>query len=129
MVEGVDESSGELVTVVYGPNEKPLTRAGGRRWDPDDPIFSLPPGTNWLQAYQGRDRERKSKPVEVIFEAGAPESTVVLRLIERPGLCETVIIDDALEVRSLAVHALRFAGDQPPSVEDPGSRPTFGWID
>jgi hypothetical protein len=118
LVEGFDLSSGERITIHRGPDEDYLARSGGSHWSPDRPVLSLPPGKCLLQAVQGRDRMRKSKPVEVTLLFGAPETTVVLRLEERPGLKGTVILDPTLAVTRLEVKALPFTGDQPPDVKD-----------
>lgn len=118
LIDGIDPTSGDRITAVYSRKRKDLERGGGFSWDPEHMTRQIAPGTWWMQAVQGRNRERISEEQEVTLVAGSPEVSVGFLLLDQPGIRGTVTMADDLESQSIEVSAMPYSGTELPTAKE-----------
>ncbi len=120
-VTGIDRALKGQLGVVRSRTKEGLLRSGASWWSPEQPLVKLEPGTWWVQAVQGNDRELASEPQQITLVAGQDLPPLHLELKGRPGLRGTVVFRDGLTAKYVHVHAMALGAAEVPATWEPGT--------
>ncbi|MDJ0975795.1 MAG: RNA polymerase sigma factor [Planctomycetota bacterium] len=118
-IKGIDRADAGQVGLLRARDRESLKRAGMSRWRADRPHFQLEPGTWWVQAVQGRNRERASEPRQITVVSGQEPPALTLTLKGQPGLRGRVTFAGGLHSSRIEIHGLPLGDAEVPDTWHP----------